>query len=84
MNRFQFVEDHKDAWGVKRLCEVIEIARSSFYAWLSAEPARAARAAADAALVSRIRVLQDPARGGDRVSRPLHSVRTFCESSVSI
>ena len=66
MNRFQFVEDHKDAWGVKRLCEVIEIARSSFYAWLAAEPARAARAAADAALVSRIRVLQDPARGGDR------------------
>ncbi|MEX5277871.1 IS3 family transposase [Kocuria sp. CPCC 205261] len=66
VNRFQFVEDHKDAWGVKRLCEVIEIARSSFYAWLAAEPARAARAAADAALVSRIRVLQDPARGGDR------------------
>ena len=29
MNRFQFVEDHKDAYGVKRLCEVIEIARSS-------------------------------------------------------
>ena len=27
MNRFQFVEDHKDAWGVKRLCEVIEIAQ---------------------------------------------------------
>ena len=61
MNRFQLVEDHKDAWGVKRLCEVIEIARSSFYAWLAAEPARAARAAADAALVSRIRVLQEPA-----------------------
>ena len=24
MNRFQFVEDHKDAWGVKRLCEVVD------------------------------------------------------------
>ena len=44
MNRFQFVEDHKDAYGVKRLCEVIEIARSSFYAWLAAAPGRAARA----------------------------------------
>ena len=34
VNRFQFVEDHKDAYGVKRLCEVIQIARSSFYACL--------------------------------------------------
>lgn len=57
MNRFQFVEDHKDAWGVKRLCEVIEIARSSFYAWLTAAPGRAAREAADAALAERIRAL---------------------------
>lgn len=68
MNRFQFVEDHKDAWGVKRLCEVIEIARSSFYAWLAAAPGRAARQAEDAALAERIRVLQDPALGGDRAS----------------
>ncbi|WP_285731262.1 IS3 family transposase [Kocuria sp. NBRC 114282] len=66
VNRFRFVEDHKDAWGVKRLCEVVEVARSSFYAWLAAAPTRAARAAADAALVARIQVLQDPARGGDR------------------
>ena len=66
MNRFQFVEDHKDAYGVKRLCEVIEIARSSYYAWLAAASARAARAADDAALAARIRVLQDPAQGGDR------------------
>lgn len=68
MNRFQFVEGHKDAYGVKRLCEVIEIARSSFYAWLAAAPGRAARAAADAALAARIRVLQDPQQGGDRAS----------------
>ena len=66
MNRFQFVEDHKDAYGVKRLCEVIEIARSSFYAWLDAAPRRAAKAAEDAALAERIRVLQDPKQGGDR------------------
>lgn len=68
MNRFQFVEDHKGAWGVKRLCEVVEIARSSFYAWLAAAPVRAARATADAALAARIRVLQDPQQGGDRAS----------------
>ncbi len=66
MNRFQFVEDHKDAYGVKRLCEVVEIARSSFYAWLAAAPGRAARAAEDSALADRIRKAQDPAQGGDR------------------
>ncbi|WAL39506.1 IS3 family transposase [Brevibacterium sp. BRM-1] len=66
VNRFQFVQDHKDAYGVKRLCEVVEIARSSFYAWLDAAPRRAAKAADDAALAARIRVLQDPAQGGDR------------------
>lgn len=39
MNRFQFVQDHRDAFGVKRLCEVIGIARSSFYAWMRPCPA---------------------------------------------
>lgn len=66
MNRFQFVEDHKGAYGVKRLCEVVEIARSSFYAWLAAASERAERRAADAALAERIRALQDPTQGGDR------------------
>lgn len=66
MNRFQFVEDHKGAYGVKRLCEIVEVARSSFCAWLAAAPGRAARAAADAVLAERVRVVQDPAQGGDR------------------
>ena len=66
MNRFQFVEDHKDAYGVKRLCEVVEVARSSFYAWLDSAGRRAAKATDDAVLAARIRVLQDPAQGGDR------------------
>ena len=66
MNRFQFVSDHQDAYGVKRLCEVLEVARSSFYAWVKAAPKRAARAAADAELAARIRVLQAPTQGGDR------------------
>jgi len=66
VSRFQFVEDHKHVWGVKRLCEVIDVARSSFYAWLNAAAGRAARAAADDELAARIRRLQDPKQGGDR------------------
>lgn len=66
MSRFQFVADHRDAFEVKRLCEVVEVNRSSFYAWEAAAPARAERSGADEALADRIRVVQDPAAGGDR------------------
>lgn len=54
MNRFQFVADHADAFGVKRLCRVPGMTRSSFYRWRSAA-ARAARARAERDLVARIR-----------------------------
>lgn len=54
MSRFQFVADHCDTYEVKRLCELVEIERSSYYAWRRAAPARAARAAADARLAERI------------------------------
>lgn len=57
MNRFQFVADHADAFGVKRLCRVLGVARSSFYRWRSAAASRAARARAETELVARIRVI---------------------------
>lgn len=59
MSRFQFVADHLHAFEVKWLCAVVEVARSSFYAWLAGADARAARAAADEALAERIRVVHD-------------------------
>ena len=74
MNRFQFVADHRHAFEVKRLCEVLDIARSSFYAWEAAGPARADRAAADAALAGRIRQVhaQDRAQGAPRITAELN------------
>ena len=36
VNRFQFVEDHKALYGVKRLCRVLRVSRSGFYRWLKA------------------------------------------------
>ena len=42
MNRFQFVADHSTTFEVKRLCELVEIERSSFYAWVQAAPGREA------------------------------------------
>ncbi|MCX4581481.1 hypothetical protein [Streptomyces sp. NBC_01481] len=55
MNRFQFVADHQRRFGVKRLCQVLGIARSSFCYWGKTAPARATRQAADAKLTAKIR-----------------------------
>ena len=74
MNRFPFVADHRDAFEVKRLCAVLHVSRSSFYAWLAAAPARAARADADTALAKRIRAIHDTdtAQGVPRITAELN------------
>ncbi|MFE3831025.1 IS3 family transposase, partial [Streptomyces sp. NPDC059092] len=54
MNRFQFVADHQRRYGVKRLCTILGIARSSFYYWRATAADRAARQG-DAQLAARIR-----------------------------
>jgi transposase InsO family protein len=59
VTRFQFVADHQHAFEVKRMCELVEVERSSFYAWKAAAPGREARAAADAELAERIRTIHD-------------------------
>jgi transposase InsO family protein len=74
VSRFQFVADHRDTFEVKRLCEVIEVNRSSFYAWGAAAPARAERAADDEQLAERIRVVHeaDKAYGAPRITAELN------------
>ena len=75
MNRFQFVADHQARYGVKRLCQLLRIARSSFYYWRSTAAGRAARQAADAALAVRIRAVQarhDGTYGAPRITAELH------------
>ncbi|GAA4210795.1 hypothetical protein GCM10022252_79060 [Streptosporangium oxazolinicum] len=59
MSRFAFVDDHRGAFGVKRLCRVLKVSRSGFYRWCKAAPAQAERAAADAALAAEIRRIHD-------------------------
>ncbi|MEU3903858.1 hypothetical protein AB0F20_08570 [Streptomyces goshikiensis] len=53
MNRFQCVADLQRRYGVKRLCSILGIARSSFYYWRRTAADRAARQAADAQLAAR-------------------------------
>ncbi len=74
MSRFQFVADYSTTYPVKRLCELVEIERSSYYAWKAGTPARQARAAADAELAARIRVVHDEDNtiGAPRVTAELN------------
>jgi transposase InsO family protein len=74
VSRFQFVADNSATFEVKRLCELVEVERSSYYAWKAGASARAERAAADAALVSRIRKVHDADNtvGAPRVTAELN------------
>ncbi|MFG1820846.1 IS3 family transposase [Kribbella sp. NPDC049174] len=75
VNRFQFVADHCTTFEVKRLCALVEIERSSYYAWLKAAPARRQRAADDAALAARIRSVHDDdnTQGAPRITTELNA-----------
>ena len=55
MSRFQFVDDYRNTHGVKRLCDVLGLNRSSHYKWRAGHEVRKARQHADEALVERMR-----------------------------
>jgi transposase InsO family protein len=79
VNRFQFVEDHKDTFGVKRLCRVLQVARSSFYRWRNAAAARLARRKSDQELAARIRTIHaghDGTYGSPRITAELREEGT--------
>jgi transposase InsO family protein len=74
VSRFQFVADHQDTFGVKRLCRILAVSRSGYYRWRAAAQVRAARAHADAELARRIRTIHaefDGTYGSPRITAEL-------------
>lgn len=61
MSRFRFVDDHAIEYPVKRLCELVEVSRSGFYAWRDRPPSP--RQVADAELTVEIRQIHERSRG---------------------
>ncbi|MEU6402608.1 IS3 family transposase [Streptomyces sp. NPDC046985] len=55
ISRFQFVDDHRSTYEVKRLCQVLDVNRSSYYKWLAGAEARVARTRHDLVLADEIR-----------------------------
>ncbi|TCN50203.1 helix-turn-helix protein [Rhodococcus sp. SMB37] len=74
MSRFQFVDDHRNTFPVKWLCQILEVSRSGFYRWRTSAAARAERARADQELAEQIRVIHadsDDTYGSPRVTAEL-------------
>jgi transposase InsO family protein len=63
VNRFQCVADLQRRYGVKRMCSILGVARSSFSYWCRTAANRAARQAADARLAARIRAVHQESDG---------------------
>ncbi|MCX4853621.1 IS3 family transposase [Streptomyces canus] len=63
ISRFQFVDDHRDTYEVKRLCQVLDVNRSSYYKWLAGAEARATRQHKDRVLAEEIREVHGESGG---------------------
>lgn len=75
MSRFQFVHDHRTRWSVKRLCAALEVSRQGYYQWRDRAPARAAKAASDAAATVKIKAFHRASKGtygSPRITADLH------------
>jgi putative transposase len=74
--RFRFVDEHRGAYGVKRICRVLEIDRSSYYDHLAGAGAREAKASAEDELareIAEIHAASGGAYGAIRVTRELRA-----------
>jgi len=64
--RFRCIEDHRDTWPVRVLCDALEVSASGYYAWRGRP--ESARAATNRALLADIRRVQEQHR--DRYGAP--------------
>lgn len=67
MIRFRLVHDHPGEFNVKRMCDLVEVPRLSFYVWRNRKPS--ARDVADAELLVVIRDTHDRSRSTYEVLR---------------
>ena len=79
MKRFQFIHAQRHTYAVRRLCQVLEVAPSGYYAWRQRPPS--ARAQANAALEDQITAIYHASRqtyGSPRVQAELRAQGVGC------
>jgi transposase InsO family protein len=75
VSRFQFVDEFRHEFPVKRLCAALEVSRQGYYQWRDRAPARAAKAASDAAATAQIKAFHRQSKGtygSPRITIDLH------------
>jgi transposase InsO family protein len=75
VNRFQFIADHSKTYKVKRLCQILDVVRSSYYKWRATRDTRAERRRSDDRLAEKIQAIHaesDRTYGSPRVTAELH------------
>jgi putative transposase len=80
--RFQFVEDHRDTFPVTRLCELVEVSTSGYYAWRSRPVSQ--REMANQELLKQIEVVHEESHetyGSPRIYRELKAQGVSCSEN---
>ena len=81
--RFQFIADHQREFPVKRMCHILQVTRSGYYAWQQRVPS--ATAERQTQLTERIRLVHQRSRavyGSPRVHRDLLAEDVRCAKNT--
>lgn len=80
--KFQFISDHREIFKVGRMCKVLKVSRSGYYAWRKCPESRRSRE--NRKLAAKIRVIHGQSRktyGAPRVYRELKDQRVCCSKN---
>jgi putative transposase len=80
--KFQFIEDHRDEFPIVRMCKVLEVSRSGYYAWRDRPPS--AREMANQALYTEIKQVYAESHrtyGSPRIYQALQKQGVACSEN---
>jgi transposase InsO family protein len=80
--RFQFIEDHRDEFPVRRMCKVLEVSPSGYYAWRDRPPS--AREMANRELTEEIKVAFEESGetyGSPRIYQVMRKLGLMCSKN---
>lgn len=77
--KYEFMEEHRETYKVKSMCEALKVSRSGYYAWSTRQPSRGRQANEE--LLERIRKVHCQSRrlyGSPRITAALHEEGVRC------
>jgi putative transposase len=80
--RFQFIDNHRDQFPVRRMCKVLDVSHSGYYAWSGRPPSE--REMANQALYTKIKAVYDrnhQVYGSPRIYRALKRQGVACSEN---